>query len=441
MRVLAWSRPLASLLAGLGWGTAVLAGDLEIRAAGAAPATVVLDNRVVGQTPLTIKDLKEGDVVLGFREAPLGATAFTQAVHIPATGAVVWEVDLPRRTAKALTTEAGSAALPAATPPPAAAPEAPREKGKTGDLYITSTPVGGALLVDGKPIDPVTPAMLRGLAPGAHHVEIRTPCTRASADVIVTPGVITRAELSPVAGTGSLQLNGTPAGALVFVDGKESGVLPVLAPELSCGDHQVAVRAPGFLETARTLTVPAFETTTVQFDLRKEEFGTLVVDVTPLETAIRIDGVDVGTGPRTLENVATGAHQVEGLLDGYRTASKEVLVEANQIARTTLALEKQKPAKAKKPKKVATGHPFPVGRVVVNSAVSVATVGAGFLAWNAYRNTSEAYDTYLATEDDKMSDQIYDEQVKPGAQRTVISGGLAAVGAVAAVVLWVKTDF
>ena len=71
-----------SLASGLlprpGW-----AGDVEVRSKG-APVVVVRDGAVLGTTPITLRDLPEGTVQLGFREAPLAATAFTQLVPVPA---------------------------------------------------------------------------------------------------------------------------------------------------------------------------------------------------------------------------------------------------------------------------------------------------------------------------------------------------------------------
>lgn len=426
------------------WTATARAGDLELRATG-TPTTVVLDGRVVGQTPLTLKDLKEGDAVLGFRDAPLGATAFTQTVHIPATGGVIWEVDLAGRVARPANPAAAAQAATPTTAPPAATPVAApaKTKGQSGDLYVTSTPVGAAVWLDGKATEQVTPVMLRGLNVGPHQVEVRTTCARASAEVAVTTGVIARSELSPVEGTGALQVNGTPAGAMLWVDGAESGAIPALAQALRCGEHQVAVRAPGFLETSQTTSVPAFETTVVQIDLRKEEFGTLVVDVTPLEAVVWVDGVDIGAGPRTVERVATGAHRVEGVLDGYDTASRDVTVEANQIARANLSLDRTvvKPVKPPKAPRPPRGDGPSAGRIALNSVVSLAAVGAGYMAYSSYSDASAAYDIYLGEQDATKSKAIYDADVRPGLRATAGYGAAAGLCATAAVVLWVKTDF
>lgn len=426
------------------WGAVAAAGDLEIRAAGAS-TTVVLDGRVIGQTPLTLKDLKEGDVVLGFRDAPLGATAFTQTVRVPATGLVVWEVDLAGRVARPVNpADAPSPVTPMPVTPSATPVAAPsKSKGQSGDLYVTSTPVGAAVWLDGKATEQVTPVMLRGLSVGPHKVEVRTTCARASAEVAVTTGVIARSELSPVEGTGALQVDGSPKGAMLWVDGAEAGAIPVLAQALSCGEHRLAVRAPGFLETSQTVSVPAFETTLVQIDLRKEEFGTLVVDVIPLEAVVLVDGVDIGAGPRTVERVATGAHRVEGVLDGYETASRDVTVEANQIARANLSLERSsvKPVKPPRAPRPSRGDGPSVGRVALNTGVSLAAVGAGTMAWRSYADASAAYDLYLAEEDAGRSQAIYEADVRPGLRATAGYGSAAGLGAIAAVVLWVKTDF
>ncbi len=174
---------------------AAWAGDLEIRSTG--PAVMVMrGNSVAGTTPLLLKDLPEGAIELGFRETPLGATVFSQKVQVPATGTVALEVNLPQRTAIIAAATAPVAVAPAATPAPAtaAAPAAPPAPAKpAGDIYVTSTPPGAAIWLDGKDSGMVTPNMIRGVDPGKHLVQVRTECTRAQIELTVANGVIARA--------------------------------------------------------------------------------------------------------------------------------------------------------------------------------------------------------------------------------------------------------
>lgn len=426
LSVIRWlTLALASgLLAPAAW-----AGDVEVRSKG-APVVVVRDGAVLGTTPLTLRDLPEGTIQLGFREAPLAATAFTQLVPVPAKGLVVWEVDAPSRIARKV--EAGAAS-------PVAAPVATAAAG-VGDLYVTSAPAGAAVWLDGVATGQSTPAMLRGVTVGRHVVQVRTECARGEAELNVTAGLITRGELSPTPGAGSLDLTGTPAGAVVLVDGVEVGALPAHLDGLGCGDHQLTARAPGYLEVSKTARVVAFERTALQLDLAREEYGTLVVDITPLDGLVSVDGLDLGAGPRTLDRIAAGPHKVTGSLDGYAPQSADIVVPASAIARVNLALVVAKAEPQKAPRTGRDQH-APWGRIALDVGVSGLAVGAGALALHRYQDAAAAYDTYLATSDATRSQRIYDDQVAPARKEAILWGGIAGASAIGAAVLWLRTDF
>lgn len=57
------------------------------------------------------------------------------------------------------------------------------------------------------------------------------------------------------AGLGTLEVRTTPAGALVYVDGRFRGRAPVTVEDLAPGTHLVRVRAPGFLDEAASANV------------------------------------------------------------------------------------------------------------------------------------------------------------------------------------------
>ncbi|MDP2306542.1 MAG: hypothetical protein Q8P18_11015 [Pseudomonadota bacterium] len=103
------------------WLAPAFAGDLEIRSTG-GPVVVMRAGKVAGTTPLTIADLPAGRLDLGFRDAPLGATLFTQNVDVPAVGRIVLEVDLSGRVARAMVPPPAPPAAVAPVPAPAGAP-------------------------------------------------------------------------------------------------------------------------------------------------------------------------------------------------------------------------------------------------------------------------------------------------------------------------------
>lgn len=454
------------------------AGDLVVQSTG-GPVVVMKGTEVLGTTPLTVKDLPTGKMELGFREHTLSATVFTQKVFIPQTGATVLEVNLTERTALPVVPAAAPPPAPVAVAPAAPAPAAPPPPppAPSGDLYVVSTPAGAMIWLDGADADHLTPFMLRGVAPGKHHVQVRGDCTRAEADVTVTVGGIARAELTPVAGKGTLSVASATPGARVLVDGAEMGKAPQTVKDLGCGDHTVTLRAPGYLEANRTVRVPAFENVPVDLQLQKEEFGTLVLDVTPLEVNVAVDGIGVGAGPRTLDHIAAGPHKVAGTLEGYTPATVDVTVPANGMQRLDLTLkppveapsafaavaarnaaETKKPAPAPKPTPAAkplpaapvapaaaakppSGKPSNAPRLVLDvgvTALGVAGLTAGALS---FVEQSDAFERYQTVEDNAEAERIYTEEVQPAALRTYVFGGVGLAALAGATGLWITTEF
>jgi hypothetical protein len=411
------------------------AGDLAVGSVG-APVVVMKGSDVLGTTPFTATNLATGTIELGFRESTLGATVFTQKIYVPESGLTTLQVDLPGRSA--------------ITVVPSVAPTIP--SGPVGDLYVTSSPAGAAIWLDGRDTRTAAPAMLRGLAVGKHRVQVRTDCTRAELDVVVPEGVIARSELLPVSGKGTVVVTNGPANARLLVDGTEVGKLPATLRDLDCGAHTVALRAPGYLEEQKSVNVLAFESQSIEFSLRKEEFGTLVLDVNPLDTAVTVDGIGVGSGPRTLDKIAAGSHQVAGSYPGYSPLNLDVNVPANEVARVNLhllpvveapsALATLAANNAKESTtKASKGNG---GRIALNVAVSaIGLAGVGVAAWS-FTEQVAAFDRYQAAAaipDMATADAIYTNEVQPAALRTYITGGIGLAALAGATALWVTTEF
>ena len=138
-----------------------------------------------------------------------------------------------------------------------AAPEAPLVV--PGQVAVDSVPQGAQVQIDGK-TDPswVTPFTLPGLDPGQHSVTASKPGYSSDTRTIqVTSGSksFVVAHLTQLMAT--LAVSSTPAGANVYIDGKDTGKLTPAQVSLNKGPHVVLVRKSGFLD----------ETTNAQFSL------------------------------------------------------------------------------------------------------------------------------------------------------------------------------
>jgi serine/threonine protein kinase len=126
-------------------------------------------------------------------------------------------------------------------------------------IAVDSTPQGVQVQVDGK-TDPswVTPFTLAGLAPGRHSVTFSkagySTDTR-SVDVASGSRASVATRLAQLMAT--LAVSSNPAGANIYIDGKDAGKLTPAQVSVNKGQHVVLVRKSGFID----------ETTNVQFIL------------------------------------------------------------------------------------------------------------------------------------------------------------------------------
>jgi hypothetical protein len=157
---------------------------------------------------------------------------------------------------------------------------------------------------------------------------------------------------------GRLLVRSTPAGARVFVDGREEGKTPVAVRALSPGAHRVRVVRDGYApeerrisittsRLAQSMTVPlspvAAESRAVapaESGTAGRYFGALAVESRPPGAQVFVDGKPVGTTPLRLPSVKAGEHAVRLEHEGYRRWSSSVRVVASEQNRVTASLEK-----------------------------------------------------------------------------------------------------
>jgi hypothetical protein len=128
-----------------------------------------------------------------------------------------------------------------------------------GQMAIDSTPQGAQVQIDGR-TDPswVTPFSLTGLGAGAHTVTVSKPgYSTDTRTVNVASGnkAFVTSHLSLLMAT--LAVSSSPAGANVYIDGKDTGRLTPAQVPVDKGQHVVLVRKSGYLD----------ETTNAQFVL------------------------------------------------------------------------------------------------------------------------------------------------------------------------------
>ncbi len=211
---------------------------------------------------------------------------------------------------------------------------------KAPALSVESSPLGAAVILDGKPRGR-TP-YLAPLEKGRHELVLKLEGRREVGTEFVMPGdrdLTLRLDLAAGAAAGSrMVLSGAPEGATVSVDGKDVGVAP-WAGELKPGTHTVAVAAAGFAREERVVTVAPNRDTAVSFPLsRGSTRSNLTIESEPQQADLSIDGQRVGMTPWTGQ-LPPGEHQMEVSLEGFKTVAQQVSLEAGQQLSLKMALK------------------------------------------------------------------------------------------------------
>jgi hypothetical protein len=131
-----------------------------------------------------------------------------------------------------------------------------------GQLAVDSTPEGAQVQIDGRS-DPswVTPYTIPGLPPGQHTILVSKSGfvqeTR-TVDVVAASKAFLVVHLGTL--TATMNVTSEPAGATIYVDGKDTLKVTPSVITLDKGSHTVLVRKPGFLDETTSAAGTAGQT-------------------------------------------------------------------------------------------------------------------------------------------------------------------------------------
>lgn len=197
---------------------------------------------------------------------------------------------------------------------------------KPGSIQVLSLPQGAYVSVDGVPVNGYTPVTATGMTPGLHTVQVVKPgYADWAANITVKTGLksYVYAALKPL--NGSISVQSSPAGGMVYVDNVSSGTTNVFIPDILSGIHQVRVEKSGYLTWESTVTISGGQTSLVKANL-KSDSGSVQVNSNPQGGVISLDGNVVTTSPALLKSVTSGSHIVTIKKAGYLQYSANVMI-------------------------------------------------------------------------------------------------------------------
>jgi hypothetical protein len=292
----------------------------------------------------------------------------------------------------------------------------------TGEVTVVSAQPGAAIVLDGEQTGLVTPQTLT-LAAGNHRIRLTRGCDVAETTTTVRGGQQERIELQLAPGTGTLGVTGEPAGAEVLLDGVRIGQTPLTGVPAACGPHHVRVALEGWSTLEQEVTIGLSTTTTVDATLVRWTPGSLSILVTPLEAEVLVDGTSVGTGPRSVRDLAPGPHAVLAQGRGYTPRSMQVQVEAGAVTRVVLDLERARLAWLHQP-----GSRLDLPNAALDLGLAAASLGLAAGSISAYTRSEKNYDVYVGLSAEDDHEAYFDEHVL-GPRRTGRALALSALAA------------
>lgn len=137
-----------------------------------------------------------------------------------------------------------------------------------GQLSVNSTPAGAKVSFDGSELCQ-TPCTLTGIAPGQHTVTAsKAGFATATRNLAMLSGANSTValDLSPLGTT--LSVNSTPAGAVILLDGKDTGKLTPSQFAISkSGSHTITLQRAGYLDGSNTVQIETGQAANVNLAL------------------------------------------------------------------------------------------------------------------------------------------------------------------------------
>jgi hypothetical protein len=139
---------------------------------------------------------------------------------------------------------------------------------------------------------------------------------------------------------GELDIKSEPAGAKVFLNGREVGAAPLVLPFVKPGEYTVRLVREGYQTYEEKVNVTEGEKTRIVASM-KRAVGALSVNTNPPGAAVSLDGQSVGASPYEGKDLSAKSYKIRVTMEGYEPWEKGEIVE---IGKKTEVLAQLKPS-------------------------------------------------------------------------------------------------
>jgi len=278
-------------------------------------ATVLVNGRERGKTPLTVQNLKVGEHTV----------KFTLSEHFSSEEQVNITADEITKLNSTL-------------------------RGKPGSLLVESTPANASVYVDGE-LKGRSGEWLYGIEAGKRTVRVsRDGYKTASRPIDIPPNgqetlSVTLPKLPPK--TGHIIFSSRPADAEIYIDGEKIGTTPMTLKNQPIGVYEVEIKASKHKVWRGNVTVKNRQTSEVKAILRALP-GKLKLTAIDEETfseisgvEVKIDGKSIGTTPLDKE-ISAGKYTIQLRKRGYKSAERKVKIAPAGLETISVTMEIQK---------------------------------------------------------------------------------------------------
>lgn len=220
-----------------------------------------------------------------------------------------------------------------------------RLEAQTGILLLKTLPPGCDVAVKGVSLG-TTPLLITTLTSGAHRLIISAPGYQTKeVDIELDGRTPLKQEIELLSDSGTLDVSADPEGAEVLVNGIARGNAPCRVERIPGGIVNVTLQAEGYITQQREITLAAGEVQSVNIQLTPQP-GTLRVVVltaagAPLEGArVYIDNEYRGDTPFDFLNAEPKSYRVRIDKAGYESLAREVTLAKGAATTEEFRLEK-----------------------------------------------------------------------------------------------------
>jgi serine/threonine-protein kinase len=214
---------------------------------------------------------------------------------------------------------------------------------KVGQLLVSANITGARISLDGRS-DPswVTPFTIAELPAGTYNVVISKDGYEDFQQSVTIEAGQTNSVIGNLSSPrGEINIETTPTGVEVLIDGKSYGPSPVRAT-LSAGDHTYTVKRPGAEPYQSAFTLKSGAILTKKLNLGEvTRTGIVEVRTIPPGATVLVDGSPVGGQTPTSFRLAVGPHTLAISLSGYRPVQQHVDVSASGTSNININLTSQ----------------------------------------------------------------------------------------------------